>query len=455
MVADHLAFLHGECEVMVKSDKRRDLSNMYKLLKPIECGLNVLVQEVQKHIAQIGLSAIAQGGDVVSKSETPAQLFVESILSVHKKHHSLIKEVFKGDQQFIGALDKACASVINYRINTKQPCKSPELLARYCDALLKRSMRGMTETEVDEKLTQSITVFKYVEDKDVFQKFYAKMLAKRLIHSQSVSMDSEEAMINKLKQACGYEFTSKLHRMFTDIKLSDDLNNQFSSWCKQEPAQRDLGGINFSIFVLQAGAWPLGQTAISPFAIPQPFEKSVSNFEAYYNSKFNGRKLTWLHHLSSVDMKWSFTKKVYTVQMTTYHMAVLYLFETSNTLTYKEIQENTKLSDDQLLKHLQSFLDIKLIKADHPCLAQVELPPQASTVATEDGVPKSTGPSILGLSPIPNDLKFSLNLSFVSKRPKFKITAIAQKEVQQVRARAPVHVALMLCAKNFVLILAF
>lgn len=29
--------------------------------------------------------------------------------------------------------------------------------------------------------------------------FYARMLAKRLIYSQSMSMDAEEAMINKLK----------------------------------------------------------------------------------------------------------------------------------------------------------------------------------------------------------------------------------------------------------------
>ena len=29
---------------------------------------------------------------------------------------------------------------------------------------------------------QIMTVFKYIEDKDVFQKFYSKMLAKRLVH---------------------------------------------------------------------------------------------------------------------------------------------------------------------------------------------------------------------------------------------------------------------------------
>lgn len=39
-------------------------------------------------------------------------------------------------------------------------------------------------------------------------------------------MDAEETMINKLKQACGYEFTSKLHRMFTDIKGEKLVLNQ-------------------------------------------------------------------------------------------------------------------------------------------------------------------------------------------------------------------------------------
>ena len=29
-----------------------------------------------------------------------------------------------------------------------------------------------------------MTVFKYIEDKDVFQKFYSKMLAKRLVQVQ-------------------------------------------------------------------------------------------------------------------------------------------------------------------------------------------------------------------------------------------------------------------------------
>lgn len=43
-------------------------------------------------------------------------------------------------------------------------------LAKYCDNLLKKSAKGMTENEVEDKLTSFITVFKYIDDKDIFQK---------------------------------------------------------------------------------------------------------------------------------------------------------------------------------------------------------------------------------------------------------------------------------------------
>jgi cullin 1 len=68
-----------------------------------------------------------------------------------------------------------------------------------------------------------MVVFKYIEDKDVFQKFYSKMLAKRLVQHMSASDDAEASMISKLKQACGFEYTSKLQRMF-QVKRAPLLN---------------------------------------------------------------------------------------------------------------------------------------------------------------------------------------------------------------------------------------
>ena len=102
----------------------------------------------------------------------------------------------------------------------------------------------MSESEIDDKLNSSITVFKYLDDKDVFQKFYSRNLGKRLIHQQSHSMDLEEAMINRLKQACGFEFTNKFHRMFTDISLAEDLNTKFSNYLQSQNV--DVG-INYFV----------------------------------------------------------------------------------------------------------------------------------------------------------------------------------------------------------------
>jgi len=42
-------------------------------------------------------------------------------------------------------------------------------------------------------------VFQYIEDKDVFQKFYTRMLARRLVQQNSASDDAEASMISKLK----------------------------------------------------------------------------------------------------------------------------------------------------------------------------------------------------------------------------------------------------------------
>uniref|UniRef100_A0A672IYC9 Cullin family profile domain-containing protein n=1 Tax=Salarias fasciatus TaxID=181472 RepID=A0A672IYC9_SALFA len=374
MVADHLQFLHGECQSIIRQEKREDMANMYTLLRAVANGLPHMIQELQVHIHNEGI----RGTSNLSQENMPT-LFVESVLEVHSKFVQLINTVLNGDQHFMSALDK---------------------LAKYCDNLLKKSAKGMTENEVEDKLTSFITVFKYIDDKDIFQKFYARMLAKRLIHGLSLSMDSEEAMINKLKQACGYEFTSKLHRMYTDMSVSADLNNKFNNFIKTQETVVDLG-ISFQIYVLQAGAWPLSHVPSSTFAIPQELEKSVQMFEMFYNQHFSGRKLTWLHYLCTGEVKMNYLSKPYVAMVTTYQMAVLLAFNNSQTVTYKELQDGTQMNEKELQKTIKSLLDVKMLNHDSE---------------KEDIEAEST---------------FSLNMSFTSKRTKFKITTSMQKDTPQ------------------------
>lgn len=392
MVAAHLTWLHAEVDAMIQHERRRDLALLYPLLRPLPNGLTPLVQKLTQHITNEGLKAIGslQGENVHTQ-------FVESMLVVHSKYSNMIKEVFKGDQVFGGALDKACSALVNHRPGPRQPSRAPELLAKYCDSLLKKSAKGATESEIEEKLASSITVFKYVDDKDVFQKFYARMLAKRLIHQLSQSMDAEEAMIDRLKQACGYEFTNKLHRMFTDMSVSTDLNAKFTASLREREDENQLG-IGFVVYVLQAGAWPLGLApSPGPFHVPQQLERSIQAFESFYHAQFSGRKLTWLHHLCQGELKFNYLKKPYLVTVQTYQMALLLLFEQCDSINCREAAASLRLSHDQLVKHAASLVDCKILK-------------------------KSTE------GEVEEDTILTLNFNYYNKRTKFRITGALQRE---------------------------
>ncbi|XP_005109508.1 cullin-2 [Aplysia californica] len=390
MVADIIDFLHGECKDMVVQERRKDLTNLYILLKPIHKGLEVLVREVEGHIKQQGMES------VLSLKNDPS--FVEAMLKVYYKFKELIADVFNNDQAFTGALDKACSAVINHKAtNTRAPNRSPELLAKYCDSLLKKSTKGIGDAELDEKLNGSIIIFKYLDDKDVFQRFYSRMLAKRLIYSQSASMDAEESMITRLKQACGYEFTNKLHRMFTDVSVSADHVNNFTTYLR---SKNESLGINFNILVFQAGAWPINQPNNITFNIPMELEKSVQLFEEFYSKKFSGRKLTWMQSLSNVELKLCYLKKSYIVTMSTFQMATLLPFESSDSLQFSDIRTSTGLPDRELCKQLQTLVDTKML-------------------TTEDE------------KPVNETSVITLNLAYNNKRTKFKIMAAIQKETPQ------------------------
>ncbi len=61
----------------------------------------------------------------------------------------------------------------------------------------------------------------------MFEAFYKKDLAKRLLVGKSASVDCEKSMLSKLKAECGAGFTSKLEGMFKDMELSKDINIAF------------------------------------------------------------------------------------------------------------------------------------------------------------------------------------------------------------------------------------
>ncbi len=101
---------------------------------------------------------------------------------------------------------------------------------------------------MDQVLNNVISLFRFLADKDVFEKYYKQHLSKRLLGNNSVSEDSERLMIAKLKMECGFQFTSKLEGMFQDIHHNQETGVEFQNWLSNA-ANVDLG-INLEVMVL-------------------------------------------------------------------------------------------------------------------------------------------------------------------------------------------------------------
>lgn len=360
LIADHSALLREEFQVLIDNDREEDMARMYSLLSRIMDGLEPLRAKFETHVRKAGLAAVEKIQSAEGDKLEP-KVYVDALLDVHTRYQGLVKRAFNDEPEFTRSLDNACREFVNRNEVCKSGSnKSPELLAKYTDVLLRKSSTSIEEADLERALGQIMTVFKYIEDKDVFQKFYSRMLARRLVHSNSSSDDAETSMISKLKEACGFEYTNKLQRMFTDMQISKDLNKDFKDHLQEVGYTKSVDS-TFSI--LGTGFWPLVPPS-TDFNPPGEISAEIERFILFYKHKHDGRKLTWLWQLCKGEIKTGYcknSKTPFTFQVSIYQMAILLLFNEKDTYIYEDMQSATQLSTEVLDQALAVILKAKVL----------------------------------------------------------------------------------------------
>ncbi|KAF9434313.1 Cullin-4B [Entomortierella beljakovae] len=313
---------------------------------------------------------------------------VEDLLKFKHEVDEVVCRCFNNSDLFLNVLKECFESFVNTRQN-----KPAELVAKYLDLRLRSGNKDLSDEELESTLDRVLILFRYIQGKDVFEAFYKRDLAKRLLLNKSASFDAEKSMLSKLKSECGSGFTSKLEGMFKDMDISKDFMINF----RASKMHAKIGTLELHVNVLTQGSWPTYPPAEAN--IPDQIFQSQEVFKEFYLSKHRGKRLMWQNSLGHSVVKANFPSGSKELQLSLFQAIILLLFNDvgDTVLSYKP---------KELSRTLQSLACGKYrVLVKHP---------KSKDVSDKDG--------------------FSFNKDFTASLTRIKINAIQLKETQEENA---------------------
>ncbi|XP_048768750.1 cullin-5-like [Ostrea edulis] len=364
-----------ECASMIKNNETEKLRLMFSLMDRVPDGITPMLHDLEAYIVSQGLAdMIAAAETITSDSEK----YVEQLLELFNRFSTLVYDAFNDDPRFLTSRDKAYKTVVNdtsvFRLEipmknkgigakTQPESKCPELLANYCDMLLRKTplSKKLTSEEVEKKLRDVLLVLKYVQNKDVFMRYHKAHLTRRLILDTSADNEKEENMVEWLREVgMPADYVNKLARMFQDIKVSDDLNQEF-----KDAHRNNNEGIadSINIKILNAGAWARSSDRVT-VSLPMELEDYIPQVEEFYRLKHSGRKLQWHHLMSNGIITFGNDIGRFDLEVTTFQMAVLFAWNQrpKDRISYESLKLATELPDTELRRTLWSLIAFPKIK---------------------------------------------------------------------------------------------
>lgn len=400
LIKNHAQEMYDQFIKLLERNEIEHILRMYKLLAKVPSTLQALADELESFIETEAAQAIkdlktsAEAQEAHAATDKPVRrpaaqspvspkAYIHTLIRIHEKFNEVVFNSFKKDPLFIKSLDSACRHFVNVNViatpNPKASSKSPELLARYADGFLKATGK---EVEIENMTADNLVlILKYIEDKDVFENHYRRLLAKRLINSNTKSDELEEGILQKLQEGNSLEFTSKITKMFQDMKSSEDLKTRVRDIIGYDTCVGD-----FSPLILAQSMWPFVHNEDYNLKIAPELLRTIEVVEQEYSKKHSGRNLQWLWNHGKNEVKANLSRKgkppfIFTVSNV--QLMILLAFNDQATHTYLSLKETVGVTQNVLDAHLLPFVKFKLMEQNPPTPQQMNQPQTTFTIVSE------------------------------------------------------------------------
>uniref|UniRef100_A0A8C4DU65 Cullin 4B n=1 Tax=Dicentrarchus labrax TaxID=13489 RepID=A0A8C4DU65_DICLA len=339
LLGEHLtATLQKGLTHLLDENRIQDLSLLYQLFSRVRGGVQVLLQHWIEYIKAFGSTIVINP----EKDKT----MVQELLDFKDKVDHIIDICFMKNEKFVNAMKEAFETFIN-----KRPNKPAELIAKHVDSKLRAGNKEATDEELEKMLDKIMIIFRFIYGKDVFEAFYKKDLAKRLLVGKSASVDAEKSMLSKLKHGQLQQFEVSLpnaHRHTHSLTCDILVFPQNYMQCQNIP-----GNIELTVNILTMGYWP----TYVPMEVHLPPEmvRLQEIFKTFYLGKHSGRKLQWQSTLGHCVLKAEFKEGKKELQVSLFQTLVLLMFNEGEEFTLEEIKLATGIEDSELRRTLQSL----------------------------------------------------------------------------------------------------
>ncbi|VDK66123.1 unnamed protein product [Onchocerca ochengi] len=360
----------AECPTLISEGQIEKLRMLYRLINRTSDGIDNVLKFLDTFIRTEALNDMRANANTIT---TDPEKYVEQLLTMFSKFSLLVADAFYDDPRFLTTRDKAFQDVVNdtciFRmeiVSSRGKCvgrmqaesRCPELLANFTDLLLRKTSlsKRLSSEEIDAKLNDVLLVLKYVQNKDVFMRFYKAHLTRRLILESSADQEKEEQMITRMREVgMPADFVTKLFRMLQDIEVNKDLNNAFKS---SIASNNNWIADSISIKVLNAGAWSRGAADRTQVQMPRELEDFIPEVEDFYRKQHSGRKLQWHHHWSHGTIIFTNAMGKFDLDVTTLQLSVLYCWNDRphEQLSFECLRTATQLSAPELARTLYSLV---------------------------------------------------------------------------------------------------